>query len=382
MNSLTKPRVVLLGPSSERYKGGIAQFTSRLAEELGIRTELRFISWYKMYPPFLISRDFHDSVSQTTVSNMKADFMLGYANPLSWIKFVLAIRSFDPEFIVFTWSHAVHAPVYLFMQFLMRNRDVRFICHNVLPHEHFLGVKILTRLCFMQTHRLIVHGLSEETKMHDLLGRDGNVTRLFLPLHNFFGERIPKTTSGRTMLFFGTIRKYKGLDVLLKAMPLVLQKIPDAKLIIAGEMFYLEDIEKDDELINPLSLIKKLAISNSVEMDIRYIPNEDIPHLMSRADVCIFPFRSVSQSGAITVAFSYGVPVISTRIGGIPDVVLEGVSGILVKPDEPEELAAAIIGFFNNPIPSGSVVEFSNRLSWKRYVDGLISGETVELDKT
>jgi len=369
-------RVVLLGPSAETWKGGIAQFTSRLAEELGRRADLEYFSWTEIYPKFLLRREFRDTVSSQATTSARAQFVLGYLNPLSWLRLARLIRRFDPDLILLTWSHPVHAPVYLCLQWLLgRDRPVQFICHNVLPHEPFFGARLLTRWCLRKSERLIVHGTSEQRAIASLPATKPEILELFLPLHDFFGERLPRRGNGHDLLFFGHIRPYKGLDVLLRAMPRVRERFPNVRLTIAGELFYSGDTAAADAKSNPLALIDQLGLGATVSTDIRYIPNEQIAELMSRADVCVFPYRSATQSGGITVAFAYGVPVVSTRVGGIPDVVVEGQSGLLVEPDDAEGLANALISILENPITTDSVDRIAASLSWERYVARILSRE-------
>jgi glycosyltransferase involved in cell wall biosynthesis len=377
MNTSSAVRVALLGPSSERYKGGIAQFTCRLADEFGRSCDFRFFSWSQMYPSFLVSRDFRDTVSQTSTSSSSAEFILSFMNPLSWWRFVRALKRFAPDLIIFTWSHPVHAPVYLVIQTLLgTTHRVRLVCHNVLPHERFPGAETLTRWCFERSQGLIVHGASEESSVQALFGSGIDVQRLFLPLHDFFGDRLPKSTSGRDLLFFGNIRAYKGLDILLHAMVTVRQTYPDVRLKVAGEMFYPDDVHKDDDQANPFPLVERLGLEEVVTLDIRYIPNEEVPGLMAGADACVFPFRSATQSGAVTVAYSYGVPVVTTRVGGIPDVVVEGESGLLAQPEDVADLARALIQMLREPISPSAVDEFAARLSWSQYVSSVLAHES------
>lgn len=381
MNNL-KISVVLLGPSSERFKGGIAQFTHHLADCLAKVCKLHFFSWYQQYPPLLISRNFCDDVSTTKTGRNKARFILGYMNPLSWIRFINETRILKPNVICVTWIHPVHAPIFMVLNFflkLLTNAEIVYLCHNVLPHETFPGSHFLTRMCLSKADRLVVHGKSELEKARILFPKK-RVTLLYLPLFNFFQSSKaskPQRKQNRyckKILFFGHIRKYKGLDILIEAFAMALKRDPQLTLKIAGEMFY--DKEED---CNPLSLIEKLNLRESVTADIRYIPNEEIPEIFHDVDLAVFPYRSASQSGPLTVAYSYGVPVIATKVGGLPDVVMEGESGFLVEPERPDLLAEAIIKFFDNPIKSSQVKAFASRLSWENYVNGLLFDKTSDV---
>lgn len=368
-------RTVLIGPTAQRYKGGIAQFSSRLAEELSRRGPLMFITWYQIYPYFLSRRDFIDRVSLDRISGVESEPILGYMNPLSWFKAARAIRKFDPATIVFTWTHPVHAPVYLLLLYLLRrstSAKIVVLCHNVMPHENAPGGRWLSRRIFNGADRLVVHGSSERELAAKIVG-DTKVTSLYLPLF----DRLKATeigsceTSKFTLLFFGIIRYYKGLDILLRAMPSIRESFPDVRLKIAGEHF--SPGEGDS---SPLALIEELGLSEVVETDIRYIPNEEVGEIFNSAALAVFPYRSATQSGVVATAYANSVPVVATRVGSIPDMVADGVSGYLAEPESPESLASAVKLFFRNPISREQVAEFAQRFSWNKYVDELLNERT------
>lgn len=372
-------RYVLVGPSSERFKGGIAQFTSHLAERLSKRTVLRFYSWYQPYPAFLTSRDFADKASKTSTGNINANFLLGYMNPVSWWQFVKELKGFKAETICITWIHPVQAPVFALLTLLIKlltDSELVFICHNMLPHESFKGERILTRIGLAGADRLIVHSESERKQARELFKKK-QITSSFLPLHNFFSTanssdkpKKPADSEILRLLFFGVIRYYKGLDVLIKAMAIVIKQNPNIYLRIVGEKFVKNGAVRSDE--DPSQLIESLGLGDFVETNFRYVPNEEVPVLFEWADVAVFPYRSATQSGPITLAYSYNVPVISTRTGGIPDVVEDGVSGYLVEPNDEQALAEGILKYANHAIDSSSVKAFAKKLSWDNYLNLLL----------
>lgn len=359
-------RLALVGPSAEVHKGGIAHFTSRLAEALGVFTSVAFFSWTELYPRRLLGREVVDTVSRAHTPSAPATFTLAYSDPRTWARLVDQIAAFDPQRIVLTWVHPVHAPVYLALIPLLRRRtraEIVFVCHNILPHEGFVGAGLLTRLCLGRADRLVVHSASEVEEARRVVGAP--VTRLFLPLHDLFGPPLPKGPPGHRMLFFGAVRPYKGLDVLLAAMPAVLARYHDAHLTVAGELYGAE--------ADPRPRVEASALGPHVDLRLGYVPNEAIPPLFAAADVAVFPFRSATQSGSITVAFSYDTPVVASAVGGVPDVVEEGVSGLLVPPGDPAALAEALCRFFAAPIPAAGVRRAAGRLSWATYAQALAS---------
>jgi glycosyltransferase involved in cell wall biosynthesis len=377
-------RCVFIGPSSERHKGGVAQFSSRLAHELAAHGETLFISWSEIYPSFLISRTLKDSESAHTTKTMPAQFLLSCINPLTWQRCLEQICQYQPQLVIFTWIHPVHAPVYLFLARKLKrkiNAEIVFICHNILPHELLPGLRHLTKLCLSQADRLVVHSstLAEQARL--LVEKKIKITPLFLPLHDFFttnNEPPEAWTSNRAlnMLFFGLIREYKGVDVLLQAVALVRSEFPMIHLTIAGEVFY------DNSLVCRLwrrskkglpQLVRKLALEKNVALDLRYIPDSEVAGFFEKADLVVFPFRSVSQSGSLTVAYSFAKPVIASAMDGFFDVVAEGKSGYLAAPGDPRALADAILRFIAQPLSPIHVREAAQALSWERYVSALLT---------
>lgn len=361
-------RLVLVGPSANFYKGGIAHFTSHLAECLSKYVNTTFVSWRRLYPPGLSKRVFLDSTSKKKVSTLNSLDFLDYLNPFSWIKLVLIVRQVKAETVLLTWIHPVHAPVYFFIIFALRlfaNSRIVFIAHNVLPHESFLGASFLTKISFALSDHIVVHSQSEGECLKKLLP-SSRVVVSFLPLHDFYRfsdlavSRQP-CREGLSLLFFGNIRPYKGVDILLEALSLLLPQYPNLNLLIAGERF-------DDSFSAKIDhLIEKHSLHQNVRCDFRYIPNEEISILFEQADVAVFPFRSASQSGSITVSLSFEVPVIATDVGGLADTIEDGVSGYVCKPT-PESIAAAIKRFIESPISRKMVGKAAQSLSWDKYI--------------
>lgn len=364
-----------MGPDRELYRGGIAQFTSELAEELSRSWEVTFVSWSRLYPSRWIDRTQSHDPSADATGRVVARRVLSISNPLTWYSFAKLAAEASPRLVVLTWIHPIHAPVFLALRPLLRRNtgaEIVYLCHNVLPHESFPGARLLARMVLRGADRLVVHGAEQRRLAEELGGR--GITALNLPLHDFFtpsSSRLddqPKT--GRpALLFFGAIRDYKGVDLLLRAMPTVLNDFPEAHLTIAGEPFF----SRGETAKNLQRLIKGLGIESSVTTIFRYIEDREISALFGAADVAVFPYRSASQSGALTVAYAHGVPVIAGRVGGLGDVVAEGTSGYLVEPNNVEALAHGILKFTRSPISRESVTAYAERFSWSGYIRGLVA---------
>jgi glycosyltransferase involved in cell wall biosynthesis len=170
-----------------------------------------------------------------------------------------------------------------------------------------------------------------------LPGRDVSVSPL--PSLQEFSDSQNTTRSGNTILFFGKVRKYKGLDVLLSAVPKVLSKI-ECNLLVVGEFY--------DSIARYQRLIRELNIENHVQIDNRYVPNEEVPEIFERADVLVLPYLSATQSAVARIALSNKLPVIASRTGGLSEAIIENVNGLLFQPGDSEALADKLILYFSN----------------------------------
>jgi glycosyltransferase involved in cell wall biosynthesis len=288
-------KIAIIGPSSEKYKGGIAHFSTCLADTLEKKAEVLFISWSILYPPFVSNRDFLDKTSKHRVGNSKAQFILSYINPLSWIRTAWRLRQFDADTIVLSWVHPVHGPVYIALLILLRlftRSELIVQCHNVRPHESFPGSNLLSNLVFRLAHSLIVHSASEKGKLSEQVPRK-KILQLFHPIYEFpevTNTEITDTNCGNyQLLFFGVIREYKGLDLLLDALKQVVKHKPNVRLTVAGECFN----EKNNQILK--NQVAEIGLEEIVELDLRYIPNEEVSTYFKRADLVILPYRSATS---------------------------------------------------------------------------------------
>jgi len=253
------------------------------------------------------------------------------------------------------------------------------IADNLVPHERRPFDDTLTRLVTDRTDGYLVMSESVEKDVTRLLpGRP--VRRVPHPVYAQYGAagrsraearaRASLPAEGDVLLFFGFVRRYKGLDVLIEAMPRV-RAARDVTLVVAGEFY---------EPIAPLvARIEELRLGESVRVLDRYVPDEEVGDLVAAADAVVLPYRSATQSGVVLVAYAGGCPVISTAVGGLPEVVEEGVTGHLVPPEDPVALADAILGFYargGRPAYEPAVHAAARRFSWSAVTEGI--GRLVE----
>jgi len=375
-------RVCLVGPAYP-YRGGIPHFTTLLAREFGKDTQVKVVNFTRLYPSIFFpgTTQYDDSDDPLKVDSERR---IDSINPFTYYSAARAIARFQPDVVVFQWWHPFFAPAYagiiFFLKRLCKCRII-FLCHNVLPHEASPLDRTLIRMGFAQVNDFLVQ--SDEDRRNLLaMKADANVAVNPHPIYDVFGRgeytrdsaRKELELEGQVMLFFGLIRPYKGLSILLDAFARYVGKAP-ATLLVVGE-FYENPQPYYDQL-------QSLGIAEHVRFVDRYVPDEEVEKYFAAADVVVLPYRSATQSGIVQIAYGLDRPVIVTRVGGLPDVVDDGVSGFVVPPEDPEALADAMIRFFsgdNAARMTAAVGGIKERFSWRRCRDTLESlAESAEL---
>jgi glycosyltransferase involved in cell wall biosynthesis len=342
-------KITIVGPSYP-LRGGIAHHVYWLHQQLTHRRhDVQVISFRKLYPRLLFPGS-----TQIDHSRLKLDAgglkVLTPLNPVSWKRAAGAVESFGPDVVVFEWWQPFFAPLVgtLGRMFRRAGRKIVIECHNVLPHESTPAARQLIRFAFAPSEHFITHSISDRRELETLLeGKTVSVSAL--PALSEFYKRSNPSRSGRTALFFGKVRKYKGLPVLLKAMPRVLSQV-ECRLLIAGEFYDSEEKYR--------KLISDLGIAEQVRLENRYVPNEEVPALFEKADVLVLPYLSATQSGVAAIARMNSLPIIAARTGGLSEIVQDEVTGLLFSPGDPDALADALIAYFTKglgPVFSGNL---------------------------
>jgi len=366
-------KVTLIG-LTHPLRGGIAHYCTVLAQELINRHQLQFLSFKRLYPRLLFPGKTQYDHSQYILSAPNRP-LLDPLNPLSWIRSFLHIKDFRPHQLLFQWWHPITSLTYwsigLLCKRVIPSTHLVFLCHNVFPHEPFPMSKTLVKMTLKMADRLIVHAASDEKLLRRLFPFKP-IFQTSHPLYLIFNDQeLERSTAKRRLLlepeekmvlFFGMVRRYKGLRYLIEAMPQVLREV-DCRFFIVGEFY--EDIEPY------LTLIRERGLQRHTRIIPQYIPNEEVKYYFCASDLVILPYVSATQSGIIQIAYAFDRPVIATKVGGLSDLVEDGATGYLVRARDPTALARAIILFFK----ANKGEEFQNnirrskeRFSWRHLI--------------
>lgn len=366
---------------SHPFRGGIAHYSTLFVRTLREKYRVSFINFTRQYPRLMFPgrTQFDDSLNPLLESNERC---IDSLNPISWYRTATLLNRRDPDLIIFQWWHPFFAPAFGTIVRLLKpalRRRVAFLCHNVLPHEASPMQRALTRFAFGNTRFYIVHSEEDSRHLRDL--QPGAViTKGHHPTYAELGTALPRTKQearrelgisedSKTLLFFGLIRPYKGLRYLIEAMPKVVAQL-DCQLLVAGEFYEDKQPYRD--------LIASLELKDRIQLVDRYIPNENVGLYFAAADVVVLPYVSATQSGIVQIAFGLDRPVISTKVGGLPEAVDHGKTGLLVEPQSAERLAEAILEYFHSDLESGFTAEIrrqKGRFDWSQalvHVDDIL----------
>lgn len=327
-------------------RGGIAHYNALLADALGRSHTVSTITFKRQYPAFLFPGKTQQETGEAGTA-VPAPELVDSVNPFNWLSVGRRIRDDRPDLLIFKYWLPFFGPCFGTIARMARSNGhtrVLYICDNVIPHERRPGDIVFTRYAFGAGDHFIVQSAAVEK---DLIGlKPGAHYRLVAhPVYNIFGSPISAAearsalgiSQRHVLLFFGYIRRYKGLQVLLDAIHRLPAGLPLHTLVV-GE-FYDDEAKYREQ-------IGRLGIGDRVTVMSDYAPNEKVREYFSAADAVVLPYLSATQSGIAQIAYNFDLPVIATDVGGLAEVVRHDVTGLIVPPGDPDALAAAIQRYF------------------------------------
>ncbi len=334
--SQRKRRVVLIGPVLP-FRGGIAQHTTRLHRALAGLAERTTLSFSRQYPTLLFPGASDRDPEYEEYREAGVEYRIDSLNPLSWRMAMRRALAFGPDTVILPWWTVYWAPCFRYLARALARHGVEvvFFCHNVTDHEGAAWKTWLTRMTLRHGHRFVVHTHADRERLERLLPG----ARVRVHPHPIYDQFPAPTGALRRrapleLLFYGFVRPYKGVDLLVEAMARV---AGDAHLTIAGEFWDGEQALRER--------ITALGLEKRIELRPRYHGDAETAELFARADLVVLPYRDATGSGVIPIAYHYEKPVLVTRVGGLPEVVDDGETGFIVPPGDVDALAAAIDAF-------------------------------------
>jgi glycosyltransferase involved in cell wall biosynthesis len=362
-------------------RGGIAQFNALLCRELSRAHDVRVYSFTRQYPSILFPGK-TQLESGGDPAPVEARAMVDSVNPWTWRRTAEAIARERPDALLFKYWIPFFAPCFGTIARGVRRRTERagrrarvvLICDNIIPHEKRPLDAALTRYMLGAADAFIVMSRSVLDDLRRFVP-DARAELVAHPLYTHFGEPTPKSDARRRLgweegerviLFFGYIRAYKGLDLLLRAMPAIRART-GARLVVLGEFY--EDRAPYDRLV------ERLGIADAVTMRGDYVANEEVGVYVCASDLLVLPYRSATQSGIVQVGMQLERPVVSTRVGGLSEMIEDGRTGLLVAPEDETALAGAVSRFFEEGLETPLVAGIraaKGRMGWNVLAEAVV----------
>ena len=417
---MIKKRVVLFGPGPQ-FKGGISNYNTSLARAINKFQdwEVYIVSWTQQYPA-IIPRDFIDRASRTNLlegTNIQVIYLTNYNNPFSWQKTVAAIREINPQKVIFQWAIALQG---LPMGFIARKlyqttkAEIIFDLHLVVQKESSLLDRIFTRYGLKVAHTYITHAHKTADELEQVFPQISfkrtetntrfasptrTILKLYHPVYDMFQENqnfdiqsFKKQLGLKkyVFLFFGFIRKYKGLHNVIPAFAKVAEKRNDVSLLIVGESFwktldqsrfttrlkqqlfafakkiFLRNSDNEDDY-QPLELINTYHLHDYVRVINSFVPNEEVHRYFQVSDAILTYYITATPSGVESLAYNFKMPVLATRVGHFPETITDGFNGYLAEADNIDSMAETMHRFLEKTIDRENVAQAAKNMSWENY---------------
>jgi glycosyltransferase involved in cell wall biosynthesis len=356
-------------------------------------------------------------------SKIKVKYLTNYNNPLSWYETYRYILNLKPDKVVFQWAIAIQGlPIGRIVSWLRQHSEIEVILdlHFVIQKENSSIDKIFTKLGIGKANTYIVHALKTYNELKTLypqrsfeLSYEGQrsadkkvqtVLKLYHPIYDLFQTKADFDVAAfkkqyglreHVFLFFGFIRKYKGLHYVIPAFQKVAAQRDDVSLLICGESFWqtLDNSKPSTKIKNtlfglakkivlrqndderdykPLALIDELKLQDRVAVFNHFIPNEEVHRYFQVADCVVLFYEYATPSGIESLSYNFALPLVATRVGHFPETIQEGFSGYLAEPGDVDSMAAQLLRFLDQPIPRENIRAKTAELSWENYAKAII----------
>ncbi len=423
-------KIVCFGPGP-KFKGGISNYNTSLAQALDRRgdCEVHIVSWTQQYPA-IIPREFVDKTSMVDLlegTNIKVQYVTNYNNPLTWHETYRRIVALKPDQVIFQWAIAIQGlPMGYIARRLAKHPEIEvvFDLHFVVQKENSNLDRRFTTYGIAPAKTFIAHAYKTVEELKELYpNRDFKVNesgartqvpgqttviKLYHPVYELFSPRDNFDVAAfkaehqlrkHVFLFFGFIRKYKGLHNVIRSFARVAELRDDVSLIICGESFW--DTLKTDALstklknalfgwakklflrksddereYRPLQLLDELGIRDRVMVKNEFVANEAVHQYFQASDAVVLFYSYATPSGVESISYNFQLPAVATRVGHFPETITDGYNGYLAEPENIDDMVSQMIRMIEAPIPREHVRETTKEMSWDNYA-AAICGDTA-----
>ncbi len=420
------PTIVCFGPGP-KFKGGISNYNTSLAKTLDKNpdNEVHIVSWTNQYPS-IIPREFVDKTSGSDFmegTGIQVKYLTNYNNPFSWKQTARYIKSLEPDIVIFQWAISIQGiPMGSIAKWLKKhsNAEIIFDLHFVIQKEGSSIDGKLTKMGIRHADTYITHAYKTVDELKQLFpsasylvnetgerSKNNSVTviKLFHPVYDLYqpdpdfdidGFKESLGLKENVFLFFGFIRKYKGLHNAIRAFKKVSEQRDDVSFLICGEEFWatldtskfttklkrgifgiaqkllLKNKESEQDY-RPLSLVNELGFDGSVVVKNEFVPNEDVHKYFQVSDCSILYYLTATPSGVESLTYNFELPILATRVGHFPETIKDGFNGYLAEPEDIDSMAEQMIKFLEHPLPKQNVSEAAADMSWDNYVSAILN---------
>ncbi|WP_428234955.1 glycosyltransferase [Gracilimonas sp.] len=418
-------KIVCFGPGP-KFKGGISNYNTSLAKTLDKDpdNEVHIVSWTNQYPS-IIPREFVDKSSQSDFlegTRIKVKYITNYNNPFSWKETAKYIKSLNPDKVIFQWAISIQGiPMGSISKWLKKHcrAEIIFDLHFVVQKEDSTIDERLTKRGIKHADTYITHAYKTVDELKALYpNRDfavnetgersdseaTTVIKLFHPVYDLyepdpdFDTEAFKKELGlnkHVFLFFGFIRKYKGLHNAIRAFKQVADQRDDVSLLICGEEFwatldtskittkikrglfavaqklFLKNKESEQDY-RPLQLIEELGLEESIVVKNEFIPNEDVNKYFQVSDCSVLYYLTATPSGVESLTYNFELPILATNVGHFPETIKDGFNGYLAEDGNIDSMAEQMLKFIEHPLPAENVRKSAENMSWENYVIAIL----------
>lgn len=445
---MSSPHIICSGPGP-KFKGGIAQYNTALARALKDEgAQVTIVSWTQQYPA-IIPREFVDKTSRNDFLegyDIPVKYLTNWNDPRTWGATAKAIAALKPDKVIIQWYNPTQGiPLNSIAKYLRKHTkaEILFDLHFVAAKEQSRLDTRLTRMALRHGHSFIVHAYKTAEELKALMpekefevtldGKRANgewsmangeehpggepsihhsptpihsILKLYHPIYTLFQ---PEPTFDKeawkaqhhlrkhVFLFFGFIRKYKGLHYCIEAFAELAKQRDDVSLMIVGERFWqtvdqsklstklknavfgtLKKLflkKADDERdYDPLAMIEQLGLKDRTLVVDRFIPNEEVPPYFQAADTIVLFYETATPSGVESLSYNFKLPAVATRVGHFPETITDGFNGYMAEPKSIADMVRVMNASIEQPIPRENVVEATKNMSWANYAKAILAG--------